>query len=70
MKKMAKYVVGCSPVTSKLYAGTIKDGMWGKDKKEVTDTAPAAVAQHLLQKGEKIEFEHRGGRYELKVEKI
>lgn len=46
---MADFKVGCSPITSKIYAGKVlKNGMWGV-KHNVTDTAVGAVAQHLLQ---------------------
>lgn len=68
---MAEFKVGCSPLTSTIYAGTVKkNGTWGANKKDVTKTAPAAVAQHLLQLNEKIVFTYQGEEYELKVEKI
>lgn len=68
---MADFKVGCSPLTSTIFAGTVKkDGSWGANKKDVTDTAVTAVAQHLLQLDQKMEFTYQGEQYELKVEKI
>lgn len=68
---MAEFKVGCSPVTNRIMAGTVKkDGTWGVNKKDVTDTAPLAVAQHLLQVEEKIQFEYKNELYELKVVKV
>jgi len=68
---MSDFKVGCSPLTSKIYAGKVlKDGSWGANKKDVTSTAVQAVAQHLLQLDERMEFYYRGDKYELKVVKI
>ncbi len=68
---MTDFKVGCSPLTSKIFAGKVlKNGMWGKTKHDVTDTAVGAVAQHLLQLDEKMEFTYQGEQYELKVEKL
>ena len=68
---MAEYKVGCSPLTSRIYAGSVlKNGTWGANKKDVTDTAVSAVAQHLMQLGEKMEFSYKGKKYELKVEEV
>ena len=65
-----KYKVGCSPLTSEIYAGSVsKTGLWGK-KHNVTDTAVGAVAQHLLQKDEELRFEYQGKKYALKVVEI
>lgn len=47
-----------------------KDGTWYSNKKDVTDTAVGAVAQHLLQLNEKVQFTYKGEKYELKVVKI
>lgn len=67
---MAEFKVGCSPLTKKLYAGTVlKDGMWGK-KHDVTDTAPGAVAEFLLFSNLEMEFNCMGEDYVLKVEKL
>ena len=68
---MSDFKVGCSPLTSRIYAGKVlKDGKWAANKKDVTDSAVSAVAQQLLQTGEKLQFTHKGERYELKVERI
>ena len=68
---MSDFKVGCSPVTSRLFAGRVlKDDTWGKTKHDVTDTAVGAVAQHLLQLEEKMQFNYKGELYELKVEKV
>jgi hypothetical protein len=67
---MENYKVGCSPLTSEIYAGSVsKTGLWGK-KHNVTDTAVGAVAQHLLQKDEEMEFQYRGKKYALRVVEI
>lgn len=69
---MSDYKVGTSPLTGRIYAGTVKkDGTWGANKKDVTDTAPGAVAAHLIQRNEIIEFYYKdGNKYELKVVKV
>ncbi len=68
---MSDFKVGCSPITSIIYTGRVlKDGSWGKNKQEVTDTAVSAVAQHLLQLEQSMEFDYNGEKYVLKVEKI
>jgi hypothetical protein len=65
---MAEFKVGVSPLTNIIYAGPVlKNGMWGKGKKEITDMAVSAVAQHLLIADEKLVFEYRGEEYELSV---
>jgi hypothetical protein len=64
---MSEFKVGCSPLTSEIYAGNVsKTGLWGK-KHVVTDTAVGAVAQHLLQKDEQLQFEYQGKKYALRV---
>jgi len=66
-----KYVVGCSPITSILYAGSVRvDGTWGANKKDVTNTAVSAVAQHLLQLNEKMQFIYKGKKYELLIKEL
>lgn len=68
---MSEFKVGCSPITSKIYAGKVsKNGLWGTTKHDVTDTAVLSVAQHLLQLNESVQFDYEGNTYELKVEKI
>lgn len=70
---MGKVKIGCSPLTSQIYSGVVlQNGMWSNTKHDVTDTAPAAVAQHLLQKDESIEFNYGkdGKRYRLQVVEV
>lgn len=67
---MSNFKVGCSPITSKLYAGNVlTKGMWGKVKHDVTDTAVLAVAQHLIQLNETVQFDYKGELYQMKVTK-
>lgn len=64
---MSEFKVGCSPLTSEIYAGSVsKNGLWGK-KHKVTDTAVAAVAQYLLQKDEHMVFNYMGKEFRLQV---
>lgn len=64
---MSEFKVGCSPLTSEIYAGSVsKNGLWSK-KHNVTDTALSAVAQYLLQKDEQMVFTYRDKEYSLKV---
>jgi hypothetical protein len=64
---MSNFKVGCSPITSEIYAGTVsKTGLWGK-KHNVTETAVGAVAQHLLQLDEELRFNYQGKNYALRV---
>lgn len=68
---MSEFKVGCSPLSSKIYAGTVlKNGMWGKVKHDVTDTAVSAVAEHLLKMNELLEFKYAGKTYQLKVTEV
>lgn len=62
-------MIGCSPITSKIYAGRVNNGLW-MQKHDVTDSAPSAVAQHLLQVDQSLEFEFKGKRYKLQVIEI
>jgi hypothetical protein len=67
---MSDYKVGCSPLTNRIYAGKVlKNGTWGANKKDVTDSAVSAVAEHFLKTGQKLQFTYQGEQYELKVEK-
>ena len=69
--KMSDFKVGCSPLSSRIFAGKVlKNGTWGNVKHDVTDTAVCAVAQHLLQLDEKLQFKYRGKAYELKVVEV
>lgn len=47
---MAEYHLGCSPLTNKIYAGTLNKAktMW-QNKSEVTEEALACVRDHLKQ---------------------
>lgn len=68
---MPEFKVGCSPITSKIFAGNVlKNGTWGKPKHDVTKTAVGAVAQHLLQLNQKLEFQYQNKTYELKVVEV
>ncbi len=68
---MSDFRLGCSPLTSRIYAGRVlKNGTWGANKKDVTDSAVSAVAQQLLQTDEKLIFTYKGEKYVLKVEKV
>jgi len=68
---MSDFKVGCSPLTSRLFAGKVlKNGTWSQQRHDVTDTAVGAVAQHLLQLEEKMQFNYKGELYEIKVEKV
>ena len=61
---MSEFKVGCSPLTSEIFAGNVtKTGMWGAKKHNVTETAVGAVAQHLLQKDEELRFNYQGKEY-------
>ena len=65
---MKEFKVGCSPITSDIYAGFVNDkGMWVGKKHDVTDTAVGAVAQHLLQLNEVMEFGYKDKKYILQV---
>lgn len=66
MKK--KLHIGCSPLTAKIYAGTIlKEGCWSSDKQDVTDQAVSAVAQHFVQLDQHMEFTFEGKEYIIQV---
>jgi hypothetical protein len=68
---MSELKIGCSPITSEIYAGKVlKNGRWGANKHKVTDTAVLAVAQHLLQKDEEMQFSYRGKKYALRIVEI
>lgn len=66
---MAEYHVGCG-ITG-IFAGTTNktSTMW-VNKSDVTDEAISAVAQFLLEHEEAMEFDYKGKRYRLAVEKI
>jgi len=66
---MSKLTIGCSPITSEIFAGKLNKNktMWKGEKIDVTDTAVGAVAQHLLQKDEEMQFNYKDKRYALRV---
>ena len=65
---MSDFKIGCSPITSEIFAGNVlKNSMWGAKKHNVTETAVGAVAQHLLQKDEEMQFNYQGKKYALRV---
>lgn len=70
MSTKKEFKAGCSPLSNRIYAGTVKNGLWMKDKQDITDSAVTAVATHLLLKEEMLEFEYKGEKYVLKVEKL
>lgn len=67
-----KMIVGCSPLTATIFAGTLlSDGKrWSANKQDVTDTAVGAVAQHLVYREEALEFEMNGKKYRMEVKEI
>jgi len=66
-----KFKAGCSPITSTIYVGNVKkDGVWAPNKKDITKSAVSAVAQHLLQLNQKMQFSYNGKKYELLVRQI
>lgn len=48
--------IGTSPITNRIFAGTVlKDGRtWGAGKQDVTGAACGAVAEHVLANGEPV----------------
>ena len=65
------FKVGVSPITGTIYAGKVnKNGTWANGKQDVTDTAPLAVAEHLIKLDEHIEFNYLGERWVLKAERL
>lgn len=68
---MSDFKVGCSPITSIIYAGKVSSkGLWVGTKHDVTESAVGAVAQHLLQKDEMLRFNYEGKTYDLKVVEV
>lgn len=64
---MSNFKVGCSSLTSRLFTENIlKNGMWSNTKHDVTDIAVSAVAQHLLQLDQKMQFNYKGEEYKTK----
>jgi hypothetical protein len=56
MSKETHLSIALSPLTNRIYAGTVlKDGRtWGAGKLDVTGATCAAVAQHVLANGDPV----------------
>lgn len=68
---MSKYRVWTSPLTNNIYAGSVsKNGLIAKVKHNVTDDAVRSVAEHLLIADQKLLFDFKGKKYELKVVEV
>lgn len=66
-----EFKLGCSPITNTIYAGNVKNGIWIGEKKDVTNTAVMAVAEHLLKANESVKFsDSKGKQYILSVKEI
>ncbi len=65
--------IGSSPITNRIFAGTVlKDGMtWGANKQDVTGKACAAVCEHVIANGGVVEVTCNGKpKYEITVKDI
>lgn len=65
--------VGVSPLTNRIYAGTVlKDGMtWGANKTDVTGAACGAVCEHVIANGEPVVVTANGKpAFRITVEKL
>jgi hypothetical protein len=70
-KIMNKLKVGCSPITNTIYAGSVTNkGMWGANKCDVTESAPGAVAEYLIETDQFIVFDLKGKQYKLSCVEI
>jgi hypothetical protein len=68
---MKEFKVGCSPITSDIYAGYVNEKeMWVGTKHNVTETSVGAVAQHLIQLKEEFIFGYKGKKFALRVVEI
>jgi hypothetical protein len=70
MGKMKTLHVAISPLTNRIYAGTVlKDGCtWGAGKQDVTGAACGAVAEHVLENGAPVIVTCNGQpKYEIRV---
>lgn len=69
---MKKLIVGCSPITSEIFVGKLNNegNKWIGEKENVTDSAVNSVAQHLLQKDEKVIFSFKDKKYALQVVEV
>jgi hypothetical protein len=67
---MSELKIGISPLTSEIYIGSVlKDSTWGKNKTNVTKQAPLVVAEYLVRRNIRIEFNYLEETYVLKVER-
>ncbi len=69
---MAKINVACGPFGN-IYAGTsIKPGVWGPGKRDVTIDALVAVVEHVIHFGEPVVISSTDGvhQYKITVEKL
>ncbi|WP_413889895.1 hypothetical protein [Candidatus Skiveiella danica] len=65
--------VAKSPITNRIFCGSVlKDGMtWASNKTDVTGEACAAVAQHVLERGEPVVVTANGEpEYEITVRSL
>ena len=60
----------CSPITSTIWSGQVKDGKFIGAKHDVTDSALTAVAQLLVQTDQSMEFEMNGKKYLLTAKEL
>ncbi|MBF0350914.1 MAG: hypothetical protein HQM11_07760 [SAR324 cluster bacterium] len=69
---MKKIHIATSPMTGKIYAGSIlKTGSFGADKQEVTIHALVAVAEHIVKQGNSIKiFEDDKPVFEIAVKRL
>lgn len=68
---MSGIKIGCSPLTGKIYAGKVlKSGLWASGKVDVTDEAVKSVAEHLIIRDQRLEFDYNGKRFSMKAVEI
>ena len=65
---MKKLHIAASPLTGKIYSGTVKkDGVWSGDKQDLTIEALVAVAEHTLKFGQPVIISKQDGTPEFKI---
>lgn len=64
-----EFKVGVSPLTNRIYCGNVSKGKWGINKRDITDGAVSAVAEHLFKAEEALVFTIDDKEYILKVDK-
>lgn len=64
--------IGNSPLTNKIYIGTVKNNLWQKNKTECTVQAIASVCENVVKSGGKIQVLDVNGKpmYKIIVEEI